>query len=272
LNITSHIPPKALKDYANTLNLISKKAYPTAIRDTLNNAAFDVKKNTMPKSSGQFVKRVSTFFKASSTVEMAKGNNVLTMQSVIGFKPKNDKKAHSIEDLEQQEHGGKIKDRDYIAGRGARTGESWNKMVRTGLKLKDLKSRIKESNLIDAHRVSTKNYSATQKRNYEKSGLKGQLSKKQKFIRSAFMAQKTGRFVLGNKTSTGSRTISRIDSAVKIGGKIRIKRTALYSYNKGRLAPVKATHFMKRASMETSLSINKWFIVNAEKQINRIFK
>jgi hypothetical protein len=218
----------------------------------LNNAAFDVKKNTMPKSSGQFVKRVSTFFKASSTVEMAKGNNVLTMQSVIGFKPKNDKKAHSIEDLEQQEHGGKIKDRDYIAGRGARTGESWNKMVRTGLKLKDLKSRIKESNLIDVS--------------------KGQLSKKQKFIRSAFMAQKTGRFVLGNKTSSGSRTISRIDSAVKIGGKIRIKRTALYSYNKGRLAPVKATHFMKRASMETSLSINKWFIVNAEKQINRIFK
>ena len=253
MNITSHIPPQALKDYANSLNLISKKAYPAAIRDTLNNAAFDVKKNTMPKSSGQFVKRVSTFFKASSTVEMAKGNNVLTMQSVIGFKPKNDKKSHSIEDLEQQEHGGKIKDRDYIAGRGARTGESWNKMVRTGLKLKDLKSRIKESNLIDV----TKGHKQ---------------SKKQKFIRSAFMAQKTGRFVLGNKTSSGSRTISRIDSAVKIGGKIRIKRTALYSYNKGRLAPVKATHFMKRASMETSLSINKWFIVNAEKQINRIFK
>jgi len=253
LNITSHIPPQVLKDYANSLNLISKKAYPTAIRDTLNNAAFDVKKNTMPKSSDRFVKRVSTFFKASSTVEMAKGNNVLTMQSVIGFKPKNDKKAHSIEDLEQQEHGGKIKDRDYIAGRGARTGESWNKMVRTGLKLKDLKSRIKESNLIDV----TKGHKQ---------------SKKQKFIRASFMAQKTGRFVLGNKTSSGSRTISRIDSAVKIGGKIRIKRTALYSYNKGRLAPVKATNFMKRASMETSLSINKWFIVNAEKQINRIFK
>lgn len=250
------IPKPALDKYYNDLNQISKVALPNAIRQTLNTAAFDVKKNTMPKSSKLFVQRRPTFLKSNSTVEMAKGNDINNMASAVGFRSKNDGKGHSVEDLEQQEHGGKIKDRDYIATPYSRANKSWEKNVRTGLKMKDLKSKLKETNLISVTGGK----------------FKGQ-SKKQKFIRASIMAVKLGKFVLGSRLASGSRTISRIDSFTKSNGKISIKRTALYTYNKGRVVPIKATNFMKRASYESALNLNKWFIANAERQIEKnVFK
>lgn len=267
------IPKPALDKYYYDLNQISKVAFPNAIRQTLNTAAFDVKKNTMLKTSKLFVQRRPTFFKSNSAVDMAKGNDISNMSSKVGFRSRNDGKGHSVEDLEQQEHGGKIKDRDYIATPLSRANNSWEKNVRTGLKMKDLKSKLYDSNLIDVHKVKTRFYSSTQKRNYERNGLKGQLSKKQKFIRASIMAVKLNKFIIGNKKQNG-RTISRIDSFTKSkDGRISIKRTALYTYNKGRVVPIKATNFMKRASLESALNLNKWFIANAERQIEKnVFK
>jgi hypothetical protein len=244
------IEPKTLDKYVGQLTDISKSALPNAIRNTLNSAAFDVKKNTMPKTSKVFTQRRITFFKANSSVDTAKGKDVSKMASIVGFRSRNDGKGHSVEDLEEQEHGGKIKDRDYIATPFSRSNNSWEKNVRSGLKMKDLKSKLKETNLINVY-----------------GGKFKKQSKKQKFIRASIVASKTGKLVLGGKLANGSRTISRIDNFSKVGNKITIKRTALYTYKKGRVAPIKATNFMKRASMETSLSLNKWFIINAERQI-----
>src|SRR5687767_16018423 len=85
LNINSD----AVVKHTNTLEKMHRSAMPLAIRNTLNSVAFDVKKNTMPASAErEFVTRAPNFFKANSRVEMARGWNVDSMQSVVGFIPK----------------------------------------------------------------------------------------------------------------------------------------------------------------------------------------
>ncbi|KKL54819.1 hypothetical protein LCGC14_2261580, partial [marine sediment metagenome] len=72
--------------FSNKLEKLHRSAFPIAIRGALNNAAFDVKKNTMPVSAEkEFTIRRKNFFKANSRVNMAKGFNVRTMQAMIGF-------------------------------------------------------------------------------------------------------------------------------------------------------------------------------------------
>ncbi len=82
-----------------------------AIRQTLNDAAYDVKLRTMPQTSdASFIKRKPTFWKAKSRVEGAKGFDVNTMQSTVGFLEGN-KHSQAVRDLDEQEHGGRIDDR-----------------------------------------------------------------------------------------------------------------------------------------------------------------
>ena len=82
LNINSN----AVVSYTNTLEKLHKSAFPVAIRETLNSAAFDVKKNTMPLSAKKsFIERQPTFFKANSKVDKATGFNTSTMKSTVGF-------------------------------------------------------------------------------------------------------------------------------------------------------------------------------------------
>ena len=55
LNINSD----AVVKFTNTLEKLHKSGLPVAIRESLNNAAFDVKKRTMPKAAGDTFKERS---------------------------------------------------------------------------------------------------------------------------------------------------------------------------------------------------------------------
>mgnify|MGYP000548203738 CR=1 FL=1 len=116
--------------FANKLERLHRAAFPNAIRGTINAMAFDVKKNTMPKSSLRFVNREKNFFKANSRVDMARGFDTNNMEARVGFVAAgNVENKKSIEDLEAQEHGGVVGGRRYIPINGARISKSRKKKV-----------------------------------------------------------------------------------------------------------------------------------------------
>lgn len=236
--------------FTNQLEKLRKFDLPIAIRTALNDAAFDVKMKTMPKAAdATFKKRQPNFFKANSKVDSAKGFDVNKMVSTVGFfenKLANQSANWAVKDLEEQEKGGEIDSKSFIAMKPARSSRG---TIKPNARLKELRE-----NAINA--------------------TKGKYGKKQNYIRAAFVAQKLGKFVLGNKWK-GSQTLSRVDeiwgSTQKQGGfgsrKLMIKRTALYTFKKGRTVHVAGTNFMQRASYESGLKLELFYIKNAEKRI-----
>lgn len=237
--------------FTNKLEKMRKFDLPIAIRGALNDAAKDVKMNTMPKLANEvFKKRSPNFFKANSKYIFANGFNINTMRSEVGFfenKLANQPTNYAVKELEQQEHGGSIGHKGFIAMRQARGSRG---LVKSNARIKALRE-----NAIDAR--------------------KGNGSKKQNWIRAAIVAKKLGKYVLGNVWK-GNRTLSRIDEVWGSTGKnknfsfasrsILIKRTPLYTFRKGRTVKVAGQNFMKRASEESGLNLPVFYIKNAEKR------
>ena len=222
--------------YSNKLEKLHRSAFPIAIRGTLNNGAFDVKKNTMPVSAEkEFTIRRKNFFKANSRVNMAKGFNVRTMQAIIGFIGTQ----QAVEDLEQQEHGGKIKGRAFIPLDVARGGSN-TRPVRPSNRL----TRI--TNIVNARKIRGK-------------------TKQQKFIK-AVMTAGVGGYVIGNFTP---KILWKITGITKRGTKTKIKKKPVYSYEKGRDVNVSATNFMKKATLKTAKKLEGFYIKQAKKQIEK---
>lgn len=198
----------------------------------------------MPASAkANFVQRKATFFKANSRVETAKGLDMGSMKATVGFIPKSgtDK---SVDDLEQQEHGGAIGGRAFIPLAEARTSGSWNKTVRSNMRISDVKKRI-----VDSKDVSGAN-------------------DKVKFIKSAIHAGKGG-FVLGNEKD-GERSLVHIRSIVRKGKNTIVKSKTVFNVRGGRKVNPPATHFMEKASLQSAGKLEEIFIKEAERQISKV--
>jgi len=112
--------------FTNELEKMHRSKLPNAVRNTLNNAAFDLKKKQVLLSAkSEFTERRKNFFKASSRVERAKGFNIRSMSSLVGFIPFSE----AVENLQQQEYGGKVKKRSFVPMDPSRTSKSRAKLV-----------------------------------------------------------------------------------------------------------------------------------------------
>lgn len=215
-----------------------KSALPSAIRNTLNNAVYDVKTNTMPKSAKEtFVNRSNNFFKSQSKFDKAEGFNVNTMKATVGFiegglKGGNN---YAVKDLEQQEYGGRINRKSFIPLKQARVGGSANNMVKSAHRLTNIQK------VINARNNSAK-------------------SNRQRFVKSAIAAGRGGYVLSG-------RTLWKINSFKRDG---RINKTAVYSFRQGRSVQVKQTKFMEKASIETAFKMENDFKQQAERQILKL--
>lgn len=229
--------------HTNRLRELHKSALPVAIRETLNSAAFDVKKNTMPESvKRSFIERTPTFFKANSKVEKSTGFNVNSMKATVGFfenKLINNTTNYSINDLEEQEDGGTINMKTFIPTVYARKGGTKRGLVKPNFRL----NKIREKGLINANKLPGKN-------------------ERQKYLIAANKAG-VGGFVIYK------RMLWRINSLAK---KSKVERTPIYSVSKGRNIKVKSTQFMKLASLKTSNKMTGYYLGHAEKQINRLVR
>jgi hypothetical protein len=244
--------------FTNTLEKIHKSALPSAIRGALNDAAFDVKTKTMLKSSAaSFKNRSKNFFKANSKFVNAKGFDIKTMKSEVGFfenKLVNQSTNFSVKDLEEQEKGGTISNKSFIAMKKARVGNSNTKNVRPNFRLSQIR------NVIDVRKVKAK-------------------TKKQQYIKAAFIAEKKygkNAFILGNTWGRNERTLSRVDEiwgSSRHGSRaLQVHRTPLYTFRHGRKITVGGTNFMQRASFETTLSIEKFYVIQAIRQLKKFIK
>lgn len=245
-----NIDSKAVVTYTNTLEKMHRSALPVAIRGALNAAAFDVKKNTMPKEANIFVKRNPTFFKSTSKVQPATGFDIKSMKSVVGFMPQSGAKESggATEDLKQQEDSGKIEHRAFIPLAGARSGGNYNRRVSNKMRMSVIKSKI-----VDAKKSKAR-------------------TKAGQFFSSAIHAG-VGGFVLSSwRNGKGSRMLMRIDGISKTATGNKVKYKHVYSVKGGRDVQVKATHFMSKASNESANKIEAAYIKEAKKQIERLSK
>ncbi len=234
---------KEIVKFANKLEKMKRSDFPVTVRETLNNMAFDVKKNTLPlMTKKKFVLRNKIFFKRFSGVEKAKGFNVDSMFSEVGIVPRQNIAAR---ELEKQELGGRLKKRSFIYMKGARVGRS------------------------DARQVRRVNY-LSNKRMVQGRPNKRR-SKKSQFIADAIIAERTNKFMLRN---TRSGMTAFIVNKVKLSGngnnrKAFVKTEAIASYEKGRDVSVRARPFIKPASLISAKKGNDFFIKQFEKRIKK---
>jgi len=237
--IRLNINARGVVALAHKLEQVHRSALPVAVRQTLNSAAFDVKQNTMPESAkGTFTQRKPNFFKANSKVLAAKGFDINNMKAVAGFTGKD----QAVEDLDQQEQGGRIDGRSFIPLDSARVGKSNTKNVRPN-------ARLAGRDIID--------------------GRKGSRSRKQNFIRAAIRAHNTGAFVIGNFDKP---LLFRVDDISPTGlerAGIKLKLSPLYTFEKGRSVQVKGTGFMEKAAAKTTLKIVGLFQQHATAQLKK---
>lgn len=227
--------------FTNKLERVSRTAVPNAVRGTLNSLAFDVKKNTMPEQAGKaFVNRDKNFFRANSRVEMARGRKIHGMSSLVGFTEGTIKGKDAVEDLEQQEIGGRIKNRTFIPKKTARTGKSYSRMVARRNRLRNIKRIV----VVRDAPGSTHG---------------------EKFIRSAIHAGEKGFLLTQN-------SLLRIDKITRKDGKWKFKITRLYSYKKGRTVKIrKAKYFMRDAVHETADKMNDIYFKEITREMDKHF-
>jgi hypothetical protein len=235
----------AVVKFTNKLEQLSHTALPNVVRATLNQAALDVKKTTMPAVAREvFTVRRANFFIANSRVEFAQGHDINTMRASVGFMETNlaGDNNYSVKDLQQQEAGGRISNKSFIALDTARVGKTIAGNVKAGYRLTAIQK------IIDARREQGKN-------------------NREKFTKAAVKAGQGGT-VLAD-AGLGNTILWRINSVHREGRNTVVNSTPIYDFKKGRSVTVKPTHFMQRATELTARKLEGFFIENAEKRFER---
>ena len=214
-------------------------SYPPA---ALSSLAFSAKKDKLKKATDFYFEDRTNFkfFKSHSKVDKAKGFDVDTMSSAMGIFSKGDKAA---ENLKQQEKGGKISSRSFIARDDARTGKSFKKKI----------SKVNRLSVIEF--VNNKN--ATQS------------SIKSKRAAAINIAAKEGKDLLMGKTLYRVKKSSR-----KRKGKRKMRATIkpIYSFKKGRSVQVRRRPFIQRAGQLAQKGTLDFFEKEFEFEINKLIK
>ena len=225
--------------FSNKLEKLHKNAFPDAVRNTLNNAAFFTKKHTLQQEARkQFITRDKNFFRAFSRVNKARGRSVKSMMAIIGMTDK----SQSSKNLIQQEFGGTISNRDKIPLKDARTSKSNRKKVARRNKLSNI-------DIVDARRTKAR-------------------TRKQKFIKAAIVAAtkygKTGHV----QTTTGIFRINSVKSNIADKG-TKIKSTEIYDFKKNRSVRIKKRSFLKPAATRTQKIMPRMYEKEFKKQAIR---
>lgn len=235
---------------AHTVRLerLRKHALPSAVRGTLNDAAFDVKTKTMlDQSRKDFINRSPNFFKANSSVDMARGLEINNMRATVGFiesRLRLGGNNFAVKDLEQQEYSGRIGGKSFVPLDTARKAGHAS-LVKPANRL----SRILKANKI----VIARNI--------------GRGNKRQRFLLAVQRAG-TGGYVLGS-TERRENILWRVDS---FEGRNRFSLTPLYSYSRGRKIKVKETSFMRTSSLRSGKKMNDFYRKQATFWINKYKK
>lgn len=242
-NVGFNVNTDAVIHLTAKLERLRKSAFPSAVRATLSDAAFDMKKTEILKSAKKNMNvKNPTFFKAFTGVVRAKGSNVNSMSSVVGFMDKNKDKAQKAvnKGMESNEIGGTDNDglKYYPATRGSR-----GLVIRS--KYYDKEKVIKDSQ-------ST----------FMQNAFKSIRDKKPVFIQT-----KKGTALVQFKKAKRAKRANKVKSVKR--GQVKFNSTLLMLDRTKLKAKAKATHFNKEAALQTQKSIDVFYAKNAEYQFNK---
>ena len=256
-----NINTSAVVIFTNKLEKMHRSALPNAVRDTLNSAAFDVKQHTMLASADKFFeKRNPNFFRANSRVQKATGWDLKGMKAIVGFTPHTAQyNNEAVQELQQQEHGGTIDDRDFIPMDEARSGGNAT-AVRPMNRLNKIRSQVGSlKNIVDASR-------GTKRQFVQKAMTVG--AQNTSLNKSGSRSVVNG-FIIGGMH--GKKTLYRVNAIHRISRNTQVKVTPIYSFKKGRKVGIdEDTHFMQEASLKSAKKLNQFFIKEANRQFAKI--
>lgn len=227
------------------LEKISKSAFPSAVRNTLNNAAFDMKTKGLLNSANKNFSTVRSpsFFRKFSRFEKAEGFNVNKMSSRVGFVDNNDPAIKKVvAGLQKHEIGGLIDDgARYL--KDSRTSGSYSK-------------RVRRANYYNKAKVITG-------RNKGAGG-----TRKSKFVARMFRAHKEDKPMFLNSAKGNILVKVASISRSKDGVKSRLK-FLMMSRSK---TPVRISRngFVTDAGMDQRKKLPKYYKKNAEYQFSKI--
>jgi len=251
-NISFDVNNDAAIAYTTKLLSLHKSAFPVAVRATLNDAAFDMKKNTLPDSfRSHFVIRAPTFIKRFTSVQKANGFDVDTMSSAIGFVDQGEQKVDAaIRGIEDNEVGGKVTTGlAYLPG--SRVGGSADRAVTR-------KNRFSKDNIIEIQNI----YNITSRQRVG--------TTKSRFVASAIMAAKTGKFIKLRKD--GRNYYIKVSKVSINKGKVDFTSKIVYASRNSSNKSIKATHFVEHAAGDTIKKMSDFYKKNAEKQFTKYMK
>lgn len=230
------------------LEKLHRSAFPSAVRNTLNNAAFDTKKNIPKVSKKIFITRQSAFFKRFSTVRKANGFNINNMVSTVGINSTIDKQVS--DNLVSQEFGGKVNGKKLVPHDNSRVGRSLKKRV----------SKNNRFNKVKIHDASRAFRSA-----------KG--SRGSKFIAAVMSTAKSGKPHMMIK-SGGKGMVYELKSVSQSRKtrKVNFKIKKLYSVRSNNSHNVKSTKFMTRSANIAARKMDSFYKNNAEFQFKKFLK
>lgn len=244
---------------ADKLERLSRSAFPIAVRQTLDEAAFRMKKVEIEKSAKRFRKRhPGNIYRSFTRVNKAQGFNVNKMQAQAGWIdfPNSD----FSENQQFQEKGGQIDNRSFVPLDDARTGSGQVKTIYR-------KSRLENLKILDAKKVTSRR---------GRGGTNVRLkSKKQRFVVAAIAAKQQfgmNAFVISQFRTNGSRIMYHITQARKTGTGLQLNYKPIYSVKGNRAVRTSATNYMTEAGLAAASRLDDYFAKNAKRQFDKVMR
>jgi hypothetical protein len=233
------------------LQKLNRSALPSAARNTLNNAAFETKKQIPIQGQKKFkYTRNKGFLKSFSTINKANGFNISKMESKAGLNGSKEKEV--VDNLVSHEKGGILNKSKITPHDDARTGNSKSKKVRR----KNYKS-------INAH-DATPAYRSH----------KG--TRKSKFVAAVMSTAKSGKkhMLMTNKSNGKSGIIYRLKSlkSNRKTGKLSFSLDKVYIRTESERATTKSKGFILASKNVAIKQIPEFYKKNAEFQIKKHWK
>lgn len=239
---TFNLNTSELTILSNKLDRIGRSELPLAIRGTLNDMAFKMKGyrqrgeiDKMAEKSFDY-KRDKNFIKSMSGAEKATGFNTKKMVSKAGI-IKTSGKNKVAEGLFAQETGNDINKKTTPLD-GSRTAKNRSKKV-------GRQSRLRNLNPIDAREL-----------------------RKNKFIAKAISSKNKKRMLLVK--GSGTDLIGRVRTFKRKKGTVDIKIEWLYRVADNINIKLKKRPFIKKAAKNVGKDMDKIFVENANKRLNKI--
>lgn len=232
------------------LERLNKSAFPNAVRSTLNDASFEMKKkNIFASAKLNMTVRNPSFFRKFTGVKKATGNNINSMYSEVGFKntdPNPIKGKKAIIGMEHNEVGGSDS-----------TGAWYLKKTRGQ---NSLKRKVQM-----AKRFDKKNLAQGNKKRIRKKGG-------QSVVMAMMAGWQEGKPV-SIRSKEGIRYVVEVKSVFNMAtGKRDFKVDFLMRSRTKKTAKAKATHFNKEAAIKTSKQMESFYAKNFEFQFNKVLK